>query len=254
MSKLSIAKIKEILEINEVTEEEINNLKLDDRKGVQQLLAQYEKKQHQLALQKEKADEMMRYERAYYTNNVGFIAGVDEVGRGPLAGPVVAAAVILPENFSLLGINDSKQLSKTKRELFFKLIQEQAISIGVGIIDNNTIDEMNIYQATKKAMYEAINKLTPPPNHVLIDAMPLEQLNCSYEAIIKGDQKSTSIASASIIAKVTRDQIMEEYHNMYPAYRFDSNSGYGTNVHIEALKNNGSSPIHRKSFLKNILI
>lgn len=176
------------------------------------------------------------------------IAGIDEVGRGPLAGPVVAAAVILPDGDPLPGIKDSKKLSSAKRVSFFQLIQEKAESIGIGVISEQTIDRINILQATKKAMEGAVAQLPVRPDYLLIDALKLERIPIPQEAIVKGDNKSVSIAAASVIAKVTRDRMMEELSEMYPEYAFAQNKGYGTRTHMEALYRFGPSPVHRKSF------
>jgi len=190
---------------------------------------------------------MSQYERMYKNQGYCNITGIDEVGRGPLAGPVVAAAVILPDDFNILGIDDSKKLTENKREELFESIQEVAISIGVGIVDAKEIDEINIYEATKKAMYAAISNLHIRPDFLLVDAMKLTTPFPS-EAIIKGDSKSISIAAASIIAKVTRDRMMKEMAQAYPEYHFEQNMGYGTREHIEALQLYGATPFHRKTF------
>ncbi len=191
---------------------------------------------------------MCTYERRYRSMGKRLIAGIDEAGRGPLAGPVVAAAVILPDNFKLLGLNDSKQLNKSKREEYYQIIVEQAISYGISIVENDVIDDINIYEATKLAMKQALNKLEPKADYVLIDAVELNNLPCSSESIVKGDAKSVSIAAASILAKVTRDSVMRTIHEQYPMYDFQSNMGYGTKVHMEKLKKFGASPYHRKTF------
>lgn len=174
------------------------------------------------------------------------IAGIDEVGRGPLAGPVVAAAVILSEDFYLPGLNDSKKLSKAKRESYYTYIKQHA-DIGIGIVDHKEIDQLNIYQATKKAMQMAVQSLTRTPDYLLIDAMTLP-LSVPQESIIKGDTKSASIAAASIVAKVVRDRMMEQFAKKYPYYGFDQNMGYGTKEHLDGLKIYGPSDIHRLSF------
>lgn len=192
-------------------------------------------------------DEILKYENELYEQKIDLIAGVDEVGRGPLVGPVVAAAVILPKGFYQEGLTDSKKLTEKKRNFFYNVIMEKAISIGIGIIDNEIIDKVNIYQATKLAMYEAINNLKIKPKHVLIDAMKLD-LNINSTSIIKGDEKSLSIASASIIAKVTRDNIMYKLDKKYPMYDFKNNKGYPTKSHIEALEKYGLLKEHRRSF------
>ena len=175
------------------------------------------------------------------------IAGVDEVGRGPLAGPVVAAAVILPQNCKIKGLNDSKKIPKKKHEEIFQIVKENALAIGIGIMDNHVIDQVNIYEATKLAMKEAISQLEPQPEHLLIDAMKLD-LPISQTSIIKGDANSLSIAAASIIAKVTRDKIMDNYDQEFPGYDFSQNAGYGTAKHLEGIEKHGFTPIHRTSF------
>ena len=192
--------------------------------------------------------DLYTYERELYQKGIKYIAGVDEVGRGPLIGPVVTACAILPENFVLEGLNDSKKLSAKKREYFFEIIKKEAISIGIGIKDNIVIDEVNIYQATKLAMYEAVENCNIKPEHILIDAMKLEKLTIPSTSIIKGDSKSISIAAASVIAKVTRDKMMDELDSQYPMYGFKSHKGYPTKKHIEALEKYGILKEHRRSF------
>lgn len=188
-----------------------------------------------------------KYEKELYKKGKKYIAGVDEVGRGPLIGPVVAAAVILPENFTLEGLTDSKKLSEKKREMFYQIIKEQAISIGIGIISEKRIDEINIYEATKEAMIMAINNLNIKPDHILIDAMPLN-LDIPTTSIIKGDLLSISISAASVIAKVTRDHMLYEMDKEYPMYDLKNNKGYGTKKHIEAIKKYGITKYHRLSY------
>ena len=190
---------------------------------------------------------MLEYENNLYNEGVTLIAGVDEVGRGPLIGPVVACACILPVNFYHKDIKDSKKLSEKKREEMYKIIKENAISIGLGIVSEKVIDEVNIYEATKIAMKEAINNLNITPEHVLIDAMKLE-LNIPSTSIIKGDDKSESIAAASIIAKVTRDHMLDEMDKEYPMYDLKNNKGYGTKKHLEALQTYGPCKYHRVSY------
>ena len=190
---------------------------------------------------------MLEYENNLYKEGVTLIAGVDEVGRGPLIGPVVACACILPVNFYHKDIKDSKKLSEKKREEMYKIIKENAISIGLGIVSEKVIDEVNIYEATKIAMKEAIKNLNITPEHVLIDAMKLE-LNISSTSIIKGDAKSESIAAASIIAKVTRDHMLGEMDKEYPMYDLKNNKGYGTKKHLEALRTCGPCKYHRVSY------
>ena len=188
-----------------------------------------------------------KYERELNNKGIKLIAGVDEVGRGPLIGPVVAAAVILPQDFKLDGLTDSKKLSEKKREEFYKIIEEEAIAIGIGIIDEKRIDEINIYAATKEAMYMAINNLKVNPEHVLIDAMPLD-LDVPSTSIIKGDLLSITISAASVIAKVTRDHMLYEIDKEYPMYDLKNNKGYGTKKHIEAIKKYGITKYHRLSY------
>ena len=190
---------------------------------------------------------MLEYENNLYKEGVTLIAGVDEVGRGPLIGPVVACACILPVNFYHKDIKDSKKLSEKKREEMYKIIKENAMSIGLGIVSEKVIDEVNIYEATKIAMKEAIKNLNITPEHVLIDAMKLE-LNVPSTSIIKGDAKSESIAAASIIAKVTRDHMLDEMDKEYPMYDLKNNKGYGTKKHLEALKTHGPCKYHRVSY------
>lgn len=190
---------------------------------------------------------MLEYENNLYNEGVTLIAGVDEVGRGPLIGPVVACACILPVNFYHKDIKDSKKLSEKKREEMYKVIKENAISIGLGIVSEKVIDEVNIYEATKIAMKEAIKNLNITPEHVLIDAMKLE-LNIPSTSIIKGDAKSESIAAASIIAKVTRDHMLDEMDKEYPMYDLKNNKGYGTKKHLEALQTYGPCKYHRVSY------
>lgn len=190
---------------------------------------------------------MLEYENNLYNEGITLIAGVDEVGRGPLIGPVVACACILPVNFYHKDIKDSKKLSEKKREEMYKIIKENAISIGLGIVSEKVIDEVNIYEATKIAMKEAIKNLNITPEHILIDAMKLE-LNIPSTSIIKGDAKSESIAAASIIAKVTRDHMLDEMDKEYPMYDLKNNKGYGTKKHLEALQTYGPCKYHRVSY------
>ncbi|MGY3778138.1 ribonuclease HII [Isobaculum melis] len=219
----------------------------DERKGVQTQIVSWRKKQLKQQQLEEKFQEMLQFEKEIWHNGQTYIAGIDEVGRGPLAGPVVAAAVILPKDFHVLEINDSKQLSEKKRQMLFEKIKEAAISIGVGIIDEQTIDQVNIYQASKLAMVQAVEQLNPQPEYLLIDAMTLP-LPMPQENLIKGDARSISIAAASIVAKVIRDEMMKDYGQTYPGYDFENNAGYGTKKHLEGLGKHGITPIHRKTF------
>ena len=243
--------IKEIKELLATVKELDNPLFLafekDTRSGVQKEINK-RKKAIQAELDEDhRLESMLSYEKELYKQGVTLIAGVDEVGRGPLAGPVVAAAVILPKNCKIKGLNDSKKIPKKKHLEIYQAVQEQALSIGIGIMDNHIIDQVNIYEATKQAMKEAIFQLNPQPDHLLIDAMKLE-LPISQTSIIKGDANSLSIAAASIVAKVTRDNIMKNYDNQYPGYDFTANAGYGTAKHLEGLEKLGVTPIHRISF------
>ena len=201
------------------------------------------------ALEKETARiyQLQQYERDY--ENEGLICGIDEVGRGPLAGPVVAGAVILPKNCEILYLNDSKQLSAEKREQLYDVILEHAVAVGIGIVSPQRIDEINILQATYEAMRQAIEKLNPQPAVLLNDAVRIPQVAIQQVPIIKGDAKSVSIAAASIVAKVTRDRMMEQYEEVFPGYGFARNKGYGSKEHIEALQTMGPTAIHRRSFI-----
>ena len=188
-----------------------------------------------------------KYEKELNNRGITLIAGVDEVGRGPLIGPVVAASVILPKNFQLPGLTDSKKLSEKKREEYYEIIKKEAIAIGIGIVSEKRIDEINIYEATKEAMNDAINNLQVKPEHILIDAMPLE-LDIDTTSIIKGDLLSISISAASVIAKVTRDHLLYEIDKEYPMYDLKNNKGYGTKKHLEAIKEYGITKYHRLSY------
>lgn len=200
-------------------------------------------------------EDLLKYEKELYEEGITLIAGVDEVGRGPLYGPVVTAAVILPVNYQLEGLTDSKKLTPKKRDIFYDIIKRDAVAIGIGMISPERIDEINIYEATKEAMYEAIEKLEPQPEHVLIDAMKLEDLKIPSTSIIKGDAKSLSIAAASVIAKVTRDRMMDDEAKIHPEYGFEHHKGYPTKAHIEAVKKYGVLKEYRKTFepIKSII-
>lgn len=247
MKHLAIVEIAERLAVIKEFDPLISELEKDERKGVQALLAKWKKQQEQERLLKDKFHEMTHFERCMRAQGFQLIAGVDEVGRGPLAGPVVAAAVVLPENFFLPGIDDSKKLTEKKREEYDEVIRSEALAVSIAMINADEIDEINIYQATKKAMKSAILSLAPRPDALLIDAMRLET-PFPTESIIKGDAKSVSIAAASIVAKVFRDRLMKEIARDYPAYGFQNNMGYGTKDHLLALEKYGITPYHRKSF------
>jgi len=223
----------------------------DDRGGVQKLLESLDKKQRAYEAEINRLETMRSYERAQKEFS-GFICGIDEAGRGPLAGPVVAGAVILPEDCIILHLNDSKKLSEKRREELYLEIQEKAISYSVGIADAGEIDELNILQATFLAMRRAIAGLTVQPKVLLNDAVTIPGIEIRQVPIVKGDAKSVSIAAASILAKVTRDHMMLNYDKIYPGYGFAKHKGYGTKEHYDAIFSQGKSPIHRESFLKNL--
>ena len=223
----------------------------DLRSGVQKEIEKAYKKIEALEKEKARIDTLWKYEREH--SSYTYICGIDEVGRGPLAGPVVAAAVILPKDCDILYINDSKKLSEKKREELYNVIMEKAVAVGVGYAGPERIDEINILQATYEAMRDAIRNLSVSPDILLNDAVTIPGVDCKQIPIIKGDAKSISIGAASIIAKVTRDRLMVDYDTVYPEYGFASNKGYGASAHIETLKKYGPTPIHRKSFITNFL-
>lgn len=250
MSELKkIGVIKEELQAAEETmlPSFITEYQKDERAGVQKLVQQAQKKLDNLAKERARIEALKKYEREYEA--CGYICGIDEVGRGPLAGPVVAGAVILPKDCNILYINDSKKLSEKKREELYDIIMEQAVATGIGMVGPGRIDEINILQATYEAMREAIHNLSVTPDILLNDAVNIPEVQIRQIPIIKGDAKSISIGAASIIAKVTRDRLMVEYDKVMPEYGFASNKGYGSKEHIEALKKYGPSPIHRRSFI-----
>lgn len=223
----------------------------DSRSGVQKLLLSFKKQEEHMRQEWERIEKMCFYEKKY--ENYSYICGIDEAGRGPLAGPVVAAAVILPKDCRILYVNDSKKLSAKKREILYDEIMKNALSVGVGMASPQRIDEINILQATYEAMREALSHLTPAPDLLLNDAVTIPDVLFPQVPIIKGDAKSLSIACASIIAKVTRDRLMMEYDKIMPEYGFASHKGYGSHDHIEAIKKFGSSPIHRQTFITHFI-
>lgn len=225
----------------------IEQCKNDERKSVQALVDAWLKKNERLSAMREEWQVMTSFERSLRARGYQYIAGIDEAGRGPLAGPVVAAAVILKEDCEILGLTDSKKLSKQKREDYYSYIMEEAAAVGVGIADAHEIDELNIYKASKAAMLKAVQALDVAPDYLLIDAMSLA-VDTEQSSIIKGDAKSASIAAGACIAKVTRDRLMDEYAEKYPLYGFEKHKGYGTKEHLNALAKYGPSPIHRRSF------
>ena len=229
----------------------INTYKEDERAGVASLVEKAKKQLNAYEKELARTEKMKSFEKEYASYS--YICGVDEVGRGPLAGPVVAGAVILPKDCDILYLNDSKQLSEKKREELYDVIMEKAVSTGLGFVSPERIDQINILQATYEAMREAIAKLSPQPDLLLNDAVTIPKVAIRQVPIIKGDAKSISIAAASIIAKVTRDRLMVQYDSVFPEYGFASNKGYGAAAHIEALRKYGPTPIHRRSFIKNLL-
>lgn len=249
----SIKVIKEKLE--HASEEErrayLTALASDSRSGVQAILLKYKKEEEKLVKERERIEQMKEYEKKY--SKFSYICGIDEVGRGPLAGPVVAGAVILDPTKEILYLNDSKQLSAKKRERLYEEIKEKAIAYSIGVVSPARIDEINILQATYEAMRIAMEGLQVAPEILLNDAVIIPQVEIPQVKIIKGDAKSISIAAASILAKVERDRMMVEYAKLYPEYEFDSNKGYGSTSHIEALKRLGPTLIHRQSFIHNFI-
>lgn len=244
----TIKEVKERLAmIDELDHPLFEELILDGRAGVQAAISKRKRELQKQVDEDLRLEKMLAYEKELYAQGIELIAGVDEVGRGPLAGPVVAAAVILPKGCKIPGLNDSKKIPKAKHKEIYEAVLQNAIAIGVGVKDNRVIDQVNIYEATKLAMMEAIGQLEPQPQHLLIDAMKLD-LPISQTSIIKGDANSLSIAAASIVAKVTRDQMMEEFDKEYPGYDFAQNAGYGTAKHLAGLDKLGVTPIHRRSF------
>lgn len=246
-----MATIKEIdarlRAVHEVSDPLFDTLSQDMRQGVQKLIIK-RKRQLQVIIDEDKRlDQLLAYEQELYINNIMLIAGIDEVGRGPLAGPVVTAAVILPENCKIAGLNDSKQIPKSQHQKIYDAVMAIALSVGIGIVDNHQIDQVNIYEATKLAMLAAIDHLDVRPQHLLVDAMTLA-IDIPQTSLIKGDAKSMSIAAASIVAKVTRDKMMADYDSQYPGYDFSHNAGYGTKKHLQALDRQGFTDIHRRSF------
>ena len=251
----SISEIKSLLQ-DATTGDElqcfIDTFSGDERSGVVKMVETAKKRLDNLSKEIERIYKMSEYERQYA--DCGFLCGIDEVGRGPLAGPVYAAAVILPKDCDILYLNDSKKLTEKKREELYDVIMEKAVAVGIGSNEAERIDEINILQATYEAMTKAVNSLSTKPDALLIDAVHIPQLEAYKQvSIIKGDAKSVSIAAASIVAKVTRDRLMKEYALQYPEYGFDSNKGYGSADHIAALKKYGPCPIHRRSFIGNFV-
>ena len=253
-----MATIKEVKEqlaiLRELDDPRWASFEEDSRTGVQAAIRKRRKTILAELAEEERLETLLNYEKSLYARGIELIAGVDEVGRGPLAGPVVAAAVILPKLCKIKGLNDSKKIPKSKHEAIYNQVMKEAVAVGIGIKDNYVIDDVNIYEATKLAMIEAIEKLNPQPEHLLIDAMNLD-LPIEQTSIIKGDAKSLSIAAASIVAKVTRDKMMADYEQEFPGYAFAKNAGYGTKEHLSGIDKFGVTPIHRRSFepIKSII-
>ena len=250
---MGIGEIREIAKNATIEElrEYIPVWESDERAGVVKIAESAKKKVAAFEKEAERTYAMQEYERKHA--ECRYICGIDEVGRGPLAGPVVAAAVILPKNVDIYYLNDSKQLSEKKREQLYKEIMEKAVAVGIGFADEKCIDEINILQADYVAMRMALSKLTVKPDILLNDAVTIPEVTIPQEAIIKGDAKSVSIAAASIVAKVTRDHYMVQMNSVYPGYDFASNKGYGSAKHIEALRNIGPCEIHRRTFIGNFV-
>ncbi|MGL4606731.1 MAG: ribonuclease HII [Eubacteriaceae bacterium] len=252
LKKMSISGIRAM--IKDLKDEEyakvIPMLREDTRKGVSSLATSLENKGLILEKEKQRIRDMKLLENECVNQGFSFIGGIDEVGRGPLAGPVVTCVVIMRKESEILYVNDSKKLSRSKREALCSLLLNEAVDYEIGIADNETIDKINILNATKKAMIESLDNIKTKPEFLLIDAVSLE-IPIKQKAIIHGDSICYSIAAASIIAKVYRDHLMESYHELYPEYGFNHNMGYGTAQHIEAIKKYGPTPIHRRSFLNN---
>jgi ribonuclease HII len=244
LSNYTIKQVEALFAEQKITEEFLTLCRNDGRKAIGTLVRRYERQQQE----RQRVAELYNYERQFWAKGCEFVAGVDEAGRGPLAGPVSVAAVILPHDLYLPKINDSKKLSAKVRDELYDEIMDKALAIKTALVDAKTIDRVNIYQATINGMYESIFGLAQEPQAVLIDAVKLDNLPMVSESIIKGDAKSASIAAASIIAKVNRDRLMDEYDKQYPEYGFAQHKGYGTAQHIEALKKYGPCPIHRLSF------
>lgn len=248
MRTKTIRQIKEMLNDEHVSEDVLAMLENDERKGVQRLVASYKRKMKQLHEQIVAFDEKLTFDHQFKRHETDLIAGVDEAGRGPLAGPVVAASVILPDDFRCYDLNDSKQLSAHKRLELYERIKEEAICYSIKAIPATKIDEWNILNATKRAMEMSVDSLHVQPDVVLIDAVHIEKSAPEQHAVIKGDAKSIAIAAASILAKVSRDKTMQQLHEQFPMYGFHRHMGYGTKEHIEAIKTYGITEHHRLSF------
>ncbi len=256
--QLSKMKVKEIdtylkeLSIEHLSNT-IENLQQDNRSSVQKLAIKYQNKINKHFEEIARINQMWRFENELFNNGIQYIAGVDEAGRGPLAGPVFAASVILPKGIFIEGINDSKKISEKKREELYDIIIEKAICYEIASVSEQEIDRINIRNAAFQAMGKAVNSMKTRPQHVLVDGDAVKGLTLPYTTIVKGDSLSVSIAAASILAKVSRDRYIKELDNIYPQYGFAKHKGYGTKEHIEAIKRYGLTPVHRGSFTEKIV-
>ncbi|KRM43800.1 ribonuclease HII [Lentilactobacillus parafarraginis] len=248
MSQKTISQVKQLLKAVASRDDPVYQRFLNDpRKGVQALVRATSKRIDQLAMATTAFHRRFKYEQQFWRQGIQTVAGVDEVGRGPLAGPVVACAVILPQDFDLVAVNDSKQLTPSIRKALAPQIKREAIAVGMGVVDNRVIDQINIYEATRVAMKQAVQELAPMPEEIIVDAMNID-VPIHQTRLIKGDAKSISVSAASILAKVYRDHLMDDFALKYPEYDFTHNAGYGTAKHLAALKKYGATPIHRKTF------
>ena len=246
MDKMTIKAVKQLL-ADQPSQDLLEELKHDSRKGVQTLLTSYHKSQAKKVQQEQAFFKRLTLEKDLWQKGITYVGGIDEVGRGPLAGPVVSCCIILPHDFDLIEVNDSKQLTAKTREELYGQILMRAVAVGIGVVDNRVIDEINIYEAARLAMKKALLALDVKPQHLLIDAMQIET-DIKQTKLIKGDAKSASIAAASIVAKVYRDHLMSFYDRIYPGYHFSNNDGYGTKEHLAGLAKLGVCPIHRLTF------
>tara|TARA_Y100001934_G_scaffold276927_1_gene374539 strand:- start:700 stop:1482 length:783 start_codon:yes stop_codon:yes gene_type:complete len=248
MEKVSIAKIKEQIALGMLSDSEIGALQDDSRSGVRALVKRELNARQAMQRELDRVEEMLEFERGLWSRGIEFVAGVDEVGVGPLAGPVIAAAVVLPQNSRILGVDDSKKLTHKKRQHLAAQIKTEARSFAFGMCSPREIDHHNIYQASRLAMSRAVKNLPKEPGHLLVDARTVPQTTIAQTNMIHGDARSYSIAAASILAKVERDILMERYALDFPGYGFENHRGYGTAMHLKALRDMGPTPIHRSSF------
>jgi ribonuclease HII len=249
MSKRTIAEInQELREVHDENSPLIKELQDDPRKGVKDALARWHRREERYKEALNAFHQRFKFEKHYWQEGCQYVAGMDEVGRGPLAGPVVTCAVILDPSFDLVGVTDSKQLTRHEREHLYLQIVNEAVEVSIAVNDSQKIDELNIYAATQDAMMTSVRQLHHRPEHLIVDAVPLPKLNIPQTTLIKGDQKSISVAAASIVAKEYRDHLMRDYDRVYPGYDFAENMGYGTKKHLAGLQRLGATPIHRRSF------